>query len=193
MLMTNYWLTEEGWDSERCIFPSASLKHVQTLFMLWRDVFFFLSTWNQPFPLSLSCRHVVSLTRWDVIHYIVPLGDFFFLLGLNNYIKYYQTAITAEKKINGSAHIRTLKIENSKEKQENTPLKMGHSPCIAQIAHLTYSTRPLLHSTYIVHKPAYITVWCSLFKISIEVGTNGYFQNAASHQLKAVKLKLQPV
>lgn len=50
---------------------------------------------------------------------------------------------------------------------------MVHLPCIA---HLTYSTRPLLHSAYIAHKPAYITVWCSLFKISMEVDTNGYFK-----------------
>lgn len=50
---------------------------------------------------------------------------------------------------------------------------MGHLPCIA---HLTCSTRPLLHSTYIAHKPAYVAVWCSLFKISMEVGTNGDFK-----------------
>lgn len=77
MLMTNHWLTEGG----------VGLRKVYTSFYFFSNMFkhylfcegMFLSTWHQPFPLSLSCRHVMFLTRWDAINYIVPLGDFFFL------------------------------------------------------------------------------------------------------------------
>lgn len=49
MLVTNYWLTEEAWDSERCILPSTSSQTCSNIIYFVKGCFY---------------QHEISLSHW---------------------------------------------------------------------------------------------------------------------------------